>query len=57
MQIGSHRGSSDEEDPASPSGIPHPFAGSSTHFSPHPRSITAADMEEMAGEVEKPLED
>jgi len=51
MQIGSHRGSADEEDPASPSGIPHPFAGWSPHFSPHPRSITAADMEEMAEEV------
>ena len=51
MQIGSHRGSSDEEDPASPSGIPHPFAGWSPHFSPHPRSITAADMEEMVEEV------
>jgi len=45
MQIGSHRGSTDEEDPASPSGIPHPFAGWSPIISLHPRVITVADLE------------
>jgi 2,4-dienoyl-CoA reductase-like NADH-dependent reductase (Old Yellow Enzyme family)/thioredoxin reductase len=49
MQMSSHRGSTDEVDPASPSGIPHPFAGwSSSHVIPlHPRVITAADLEQL----------
>jgi 2,4-dienoyl-CoA reductase-like NADH-dependent reductase (Old Yellow Enzyme family)/thioredoxin reductase len=51
MQIGSHRGSIDEEDPASPSGIPHPFAGWSPLISLHPRVITVADLEELVEEV------
>ena len=51
MQIGSHRGSTDEEDPASPSGIPHPFAGWSPIISLHPRVITVADLEELVDEV------
>ena len=47
MQMSPHRGSTDEEDPASPSGIPHPFAQWSDILSKHPRVITVADMEEM----------
>jgi 2,4-dienoyl-CoA reductase-like NADH-dependent reductase (Old Yellow Enzyme family)/thioredoxin reductase len=50
LQMGTHRGSIDEEDPASPSGIPHPFAGTSPLISLHPRTITAADMQEMVEE-------
>ena len=50
MQISSHRGSTDEEDPASPSGIPHPFAGWSPIISLHPRVITVADLEELVDE-------
>jgi 2,4-dienoyl-CoA reductase-like NADH-dependent reductase (Old Yellow Enzyme family)/thioredoxin reductase len=49
MQMSSHRGSTDEVDPASPSGMPHPFAGSaSSHIIPlHPRVITAFDLEQL----------
>jgi len=50
IQMGTHRGSIDEEDPASPSGIPHPFAGSSPLISLHPRIITASDLEELVKE-------
>ena len=48
MQMAPHRGRTDEEDPASPSGIPHPFAQWSDILSKHPRVITVADLEEMA---------
>jgi 2,4-dienoyl-CoA reductase-like NADH-dependent reductase (Old Yellow Enzyme family)/thioredoxin reductase len=51
LQISSHRGSTDEEDPASPSGIPHPFAGWSSVISLHPRVITKADLEELEADV------
>ena len=50
MQMSSHRGSTDEVDPASPSGIPHPFAGWSSIIPLHPRVITAADLEELVAE-------
>jgi len=49
-QMSSHRGSTDEVDPASPSGIPHPFAGWSSSIPLHPRVITVADLEEMVME-------
>ena len=51
VQIAPHRGSVDEEDPASPSGIPHPFAGWSPVISLHPRVVTAADLEGMVEEL------
>ena len=48
-QMSSHMGSTDEVDPASPSGVPHPFAGWS--FIPqHTRIITATDLEELVAE-------
>jgi 2,4-dienoyl-CoA reductase-like NADH-dependent reductase (Old Yellow Enzyme family)/thioredoxin reductase len=49
-QMSSHMGSMDEVDPASPSGIPHPFAGWSSTIPQHPRIITAADLEELVAE-------
>lgn len=50
MQMSSHQGSLDEVDPASPSGIPHPFTGWSTYIPKHARIITAADLEELVAE-------
>ena len=50
VQMSSHQGSLDEVDPASPSGIPHPFAGWSPNIPLHPRVITAADLEELVEE-------
>ena len=49
-QMSSHQGSVDEIDPASPSGIPHPFAGWSPYIPKHSRVITAADLEELVRE-------
>ena len=43
-------GSIDEVDPASPSGIPHPFAGASTLVSTPAKIVTAADLEELVAE-------
>ena len=40
----------DEVDPASPSGIPHPYAGWSTSIPKNARMITAPDMEELVVE-------
>ena len=51
IQMAAHRGSTDEEDPASPSGIPHPFAGWSTVISSHSRAVPAADLEELVNEI------
>ena len=51
IQMAAHRGSIDEEDPASPSGIPHPFAGWSPIISSHPRAVPAADLEELVNEM------
>ena len=51
VQMAAHRGSIDEEDPASPSGIPHPFAGWSSIISSHPRAVPAADLEELVNEM------
>ena len=51
IQTAAHRGSTDEEDPASPSGIPHPFAGWSSVISSHPRAVTAVDLEELVNEI------
>ena len=50
MQMSSHQGSMDEVDSASPSGLPHPFAGWSTSIPKKTRMITVADMEELAVE-------
>ena len=50
MQMSSHQGSMDEVDPASPSGIPHPFKGWSTSIPKQARIITVADMEELVAE-------
>ena len=50
VQMGSHRGGTDEVDPASPSGIPHPFAGWSSTIALQPRVITVADLEELVVE-------
>jgi len=50
MQMSSHQGSMDEVDSASPSGLPHPFAGWSTSIPKKTRMITVADMEELAME-------
>ena len=49
-QMSSHQGSIDEIDPASPSGIPHPFVGWSAYIPKHTRIITAADLEELVAE-------
>ena len=49
-QMSSHQGSVDEIDPASPSGIPHPFAGWSSYIPKHSRIITVADLEELIAE-------
>ena len=40
----------DEVDSASPSGLPHPFAGWSTSIPKKTRMITVADLEELAVE-------
>ena len=50
MQMSSHQGSMDEVDPASPSGIPHPFTGWSTSIPKQARIITVADLEELVAE-------
>ena len=50
MQMSSHQGSMDEVDSASPSGLPHPFAGWSTSIPKKTRMITVADLEELAVE-------
>ena len=50
MQMSSHQGSMDEVDPASPSGIPHPFKGWSTSIPKQARIITVADLEELVAE-------
>ena len=50
MQMSSHQGSYDEVDPASPSGLPHPFAGWSSSIPKHARMITVADLEELTAE-------
>jgi 2,4-dienoyl-CoA reductase-like NADH-dependent reductase (Old Yellow Enzyme family)/thioredoxin reductase len=50
MQMSSHQGSMDEVDPASPSGIPHPYAGWSTSIPKKARIITVADMQELIEE-------
>ncbi len=50
MQMSSHQGSMDEVDSASPSGLPHPFAGWSTSIPKQTRMITVADLEEFAVE-------
>ena len=50
MQMSSHMGGIDEVDPASPSGIPHPWAGASPFVSLQPRVVTAADLEELVAE-------
>jgi len=39
MQMSSHQGSMDEVDPASPSGIPHPFKGWSSSIPKQARII------------------
>ncbi len=49
-QMSSHMGSIDDVDPASPSGLPHPFAGWSPKIPLHPRIITVADLEELIKE-------
>jgi 2,4-dienoyl-CoA reductase-like NADH-dependent reductase (Old Yellow Enzyme family)/thioredoxin reductase len=51
IQMAAHRGSTDEEDPASPSGIPHPFSGWSSVLPSHPRAVPAADLEELVNEI------
>ena len=50
MQMSSHQGSMDEVDPASPSGIPHPFKGWSSSIPKQARIITVADLEELVAE-------
>ena len=52
MQMSSHRGSLDEVDPATPSGIPNAFAGLTSEMviPLHPRIIQAADLQELAEE-------
>ena len=50
MQMSSHQGSMDEVDPASPSGIPHPFKGWSTSIPKQARIITVADLEGLVAE-------
>ena len=45
MQMSSHQGSFDEVDPASPSGIPHPYAGWSASIPKHARAITVPELE------------
>ena len=50
MQMSSHQGSMDEVDSASPSGLPHPFAGWSKSIPKKTRMITVADLEELAVE-------
>ena len=50
MQMSSHQGSMDEVDPASPSGIPHPFKGWSTSIPKQARIITVPDLEELVAE-------
>ena len=50
MQMSSHQGSMDEVDPASPSGIPHPYTGWSTSIPKQARVITVADLEELVAE-------
>ena len=50
MQMSSHQGSYDEVDPASPSGIPHPYAGWSSSIPKHARAITVAELEELVVE-------
>ena len=50
MQMSSHQGSFDEVDPASPSGIPHPYAGWSASIPKHARVITVAELEELVAE-------
>ena len=50
MQMSSHQGSMDEVDPASPSGISHPFKGWSTSIPKQARIITVADLEELVAE-------
>jgi 2,4-dienoyl-CoA reductase-like NADH-dependent reductase (Old Yellow Enzyme family)/thioredoxin reductase len=47
MQMSSHQGSYDEVDPASPSGIPHPYAGWSPSIPKHARAITVPELEEL----------
>jgi 2,4-dienoyl-CoA reductase-like NADH-dependent reductase (Old Yellow Enzyme family)/NADPH-dependent 2,4-dienoyl-CoA reductase/sulfur reductase-like enzyme len=49
-QMSSHMGGIDEVDPASPSGIPHPWVGASPFVRVRPRIITAADLEELVAE-------
>jgi 2,4-dienoyl-CoA reductase-like NADH-dependent reductase (Old Yellow Enzyme family)/thioredoxin reductase len=50
MQMSSHQGSYDEVDPASPSGIPHPYAGWSPSIPRHARAITVPELEELVVE-------
>lgn len=50
LQLNTHRGAADEFDPATPSGIPHPFVGWMADISPHPRILTVADLERLAEE-------
>ena len=50
MQMSSHQGSYDEVDPASPSGIPHPYAGWSPSIPKHARAITVPELEELVVE-------
>ncbi|MGP8079759.1 MAG: FAD-dependent oxidoreductase [Dehalococcoidales bacterium] len=50
MQMSSHQGSYDEVDPASPSGIPHPYAGWSSSIPRHARAITVPELEELVTE-------
>ena len=50
MQMSSHMGGIDEVDPASPSGIPHPWAGASPFVSTPAKIVTAADLEELVAE-------
>jgi 2,4-dienoyl-CoA reductase-like NADH-dependent reductase (Old Yellow Enzyme family)/thioredoxin reductase len=50
MQMSSHQGSYDEVDPASPSGIPHPYAGWSPSIPKHARAITVPELEELVTE-------
>jgi len=50
MQMSSHQGSYDEVDPASPSGIQHPYAGWSPSIPKHARAITVQELEELVVE-------
>jgi len=57
MQMSSHQGSMDEVDSASPSGLPHPFAGWSKSIPKKTRMITVLTWKNWPLNTARPRED